>query len=118
MTVNQEGCGKPSWSVQTWKPAEPNVEDRTGEWSIDAYPTLDEAMLAFLESPPSSKARLTLGEEIGMTTDSEDDAVCMFPSHVANMMLDAHERVCQRMLTERGCQTEVVCQAIAGSPAG
>ena len=82
-----EGAEAPSWAVQTWE---------SGDWLTTPYPTLDDAMTAFLIAPESANARLTFGGEIGMASAADDaDTVCTLPAHLARQMLDAHDRIYQ-----------------------
>lgn len=77
-------------------------------------------MEAFLKTPRSSKAQLTLGDEVGMYTTGvdEDATACILPAEVANTMLDVHEQVYRRLLSEGFYTTEDGRQACAESPAG
>lgn len=111
----------PRWTVLTWEPAEPPIEHAPGEWKPIAYPNLDDAMLAFLQAPPSSKARLKLGNEIGMFTQGDDPDTCelpLLPPDIADVMLEAHDRLYQRLLAEGFYPPEEIRQVMADAPQG
>lgn len=104
-SCDREGEDQPSWSVQTWEPMgprSPHIPDsHTGKWITIAYPSLEEAMEAFFRTTVSSKARLTLGDAVGMVSDPEDVAICTLPSDVSSMMVNVHDRIYQRLLVQK-----------------
>lgn len=89
---DDEATEAPRWAVQTWE---------SGDWMATPYPTLDEAMTAFLSAPKSVNARLTFGGDIGMASEPGDDTVCNLPPNLARQMLDSHDRIYQ-FLSQKG----------------